>query len=64
MCAYVVCESAQELGSAEMRRWLCVHDRAGTRMRLRERACEDTRDAALQRNQTVGVKMRRYVVFV
>lgn len=34
VCAYVACGFAHVPGSDEMRRWFCVHDRAGVRMRL------------------------------
>lgn len=55
----IVCKSAQELGSAEMRRWFCVHDRAGVRMRLSNMRARIQERLCFAENQTARVKMRR-----
>lgn len=56
---HVVCESVEEPGSAGVRRWFCIPDRAGVRMRLlnmhvrvRERMC-------FAENKTARVRTRR-----
>lgn len=59
MCAYVTCKSAQEPGSAEVRRWLCADDRAGVRMRLSNMRARIWERLCFTENQTVRVKMRR-----
>lgn len=58
-CACVACGSAHVPGSAEMRRWLCVADRAGVRMRLSNMCVRIWEKPRFAQNQTARVKMRR-----
>lgn len=54
----VVCESAEEPGSAEVGRWFCVPDRAGVRVRLLNMHARVRGRLCFAENQTARVRMR------